>query len=149
MEAALTNLLNFSPVQVVADEELSAGAYYDPQSMTLAVNPGYSDSQAFAAIAAEIAQARFHDRGFNPEYNRESCELSARSVAYILCRRFGIQCELPDLTGLEKHYQGWEADDRLNALKGIQGMSRQIGGSIEKAIAPPQRKAPARGGGER
>lgn len=149
MEAALTNLLNFSPVQVVADENLSAGAYYDPRSMTLAVNPSYSDSQAFAAIAAEIAQARFHDRGFNPEYNRENCELSAQSVSYILCRRFGIQRELPDLTGLAERYQGWEAEDRLNALKSIQGMSRQIGRSIEKTVAPPQRKTPARSGAER
>ena len=149
MDAALTALLNFAPVQVVADENLSAGAYYDPRKMTLAVNPGYSDSQAFAAIASQIAQARFHDRGFNPEYSREGCELSAQSVAYILCRRFGIQCDLPDLTGLEKRFKGWEADDRLNVLKGIQGMSRQIGGSIERTIAPPQRKAPARSGAER
>ena len=35
MEVALTALLNFSPVQVVANEDLSSGAYYDPQSMVL------------------------------------------------------------------------------------------------------------------
>ena len=29
MEAALTALLNFSPVQVVAAENLPSGAYYD------------------------------------------------------------------------------------------------------------------------
>ncbi|MDE6456046.1 MAG: hypothetical protein K2L38_09125, partial [Dysosmobacter sp.] len=95
------------------------------------------------------AQARFHDRGRNPGYSRESCELSAQSVSYILCRRFGIQRELPDLTGLAERYQGWNAQDRLNVLKGIQGMSRQIGGSIEKTIAPPQRAAPSRRGEER
>ena len=149
MDAALTALLNFSPVQVVADENLSAGAYYDPRKMTLAINPGYSDSQAFAAIAAEIAQARFHDRGRNPAYSREGCELSAQSVSYILCRRFGIQRELPDLTGMAKRCQGWTPEDRLVFLKEIQSMSRQIGGSIEKTIAPPQRKAPARSGAER
>lgn len=149
MDAALTALLNFSPVQVVADENLSAGAYYDPRKMTLAVNPGYSDSHAFAAIAAEIAQARFHDRGRNPAYSREGCELSAQSVSYILCRRFGIQRELPDLTGMANRCQGWTPEDRLAFLKEIQGMSRQIGGSIEKTIAPPQRAAPARRGEER
>ena len=107
------------------------------------------DGQAFAAIAAEIAQARFHDRGRNPAYSREGCELSAQSVSYILCRRFGIQRELPDLTGMAKRCQGWEIEDRIAFLKEIQGMSRQIGGSIEKTIAPPQRKAPARSGDER
>ena len=64
-------------------------------------------------------------------------------------RRFGIQRELPDLTGMAKRCQGWEAEDRLAFLKEIQGMSRQIGGSIEKTISPPQRKAPARSGDER
>ena len=149
MEAALAALLNFSPVQVVAAENLPSGAYYDPRQMTLAIDTACPDSQAFAAIAAEIAQARFHDRGRNPVYSRESCELSAQSVSYILCRRFGIQRELPDLTKMAERCQGWEIEDRLAFLKEIQGMSRQIGGSIEKTIAPPQRKAPARSGDER
>ena len=149
MEAALSALLNFSPVQVVAAENLPSGAYYDPRQMTLAIDTACPDSQAFAAIAAEIAQARFHDRGRNPVYSRESCELSAQSVSYILCRRFGIQRELPDLTKMAERCQGWEIEDRLAFLKEIQGMSRQIGGSIEKTIAPPQRKAPARSGDER
>ena len=149
MEAALTALLNFSPVQVVAAENLPSGAYYDPRQMTLAIDTTCLDSQAFAAIAAEIAQARFHDRGRNPAYSREGCELSAQSVSYILCRRFGVQRELPDLTGMAKRCQGWTPEDRLAFLKEIQGMSRQIGGSIEKTISPPQRKAPARSGDER
>ena len=149
MEAALSALLNFSPVQVVAAENLPSGAYYDPRQMTLAIDTTCPDSQAFAAIAAEIAQARFHDRGRNPAYSREGCELSAQSVSYILCRRFGIRRELPDLSGMAKRCQGWEIEDRLAFLKEIQGMSRQIGGSIEKTIAPPQRKAPARSGDER
>ena len=88
-------------------------------------------------------------RGRNPAYSREGCELSAQSVSYILCRRFGVQRELPDLTGMAKRCQGWEIEGRLAFLKEIQGMSRQIGGSIEKTIAPPQRKAPARSGDER
>ena len=50
---------------------------------------------------------------------------------------------------MAKRCQGREAEDRLAFLKEIQGMSRQIGGSIEKTISPPQRKAPARSGDER
>lgn len=143
MEVALTALLNFSPVQVTAKEDLSSGAYYDPQSMVLSINPGYSDSQAFAAIASEIAHARFHDRGFDPSYSRESCELSAQSVAYILCRRFGVSQELPDLSRLPNRCKGWPAQDRQGLLNSIQGMSKLIGNSIEKSFSPPQRTAPA------
>lgn len=139
METALASLLNYSPVQMVVQEGLDTGAYYDPQSMVLAVDPSYSDSEAFGAIAAEIAYALFHGQDFNMEY---SCELSAQSVSYILCRRFGISRELPDLSRLPDLFQGLQAYGRLNVLKGIRDMSKQIGGGIEKSLVPPQRAAP-------
>ena len=146
MEIALTALLNFSPVHVVADAELSADAFYDPKNMELVINPDASDTQAFIAIAAEIAHAHFHDRGRAFDYSREGCELSAQSVSCILCRRFGIQRELPDLSGLAERFQDWKTQDRLNFLAGIQNMSRQIGGFIEKTLTPPQRTGPFRHG---
>ncbi len=149
MEVALTALLNFSPVHVVADAELSADAFYDPKNMELVINPDASDTQAFIAIAAEIAHAHFHDRGRAFDYSREGCELSAQSVSCILCRRFGIERELPDLSKMAERFQGWKTQDRLNLLTGIQGMSRQIGGSIEKAMAPPQRTPSFRRGDAR
>ena len=142
MEPALAALLKFSPVQMVANHDLSAAAYYDPHHMLLAVNPGFSDSEAFGAIAAEIAQARYHDRGFNREYSREGCELSAQSVAYILCRRFGVSWAQPDLSRLTRYFQGWPPQDRQSVLNGIQDLSKRIGRAIEQSIAPPQRAAP-------
>ena len=142
METALTVLLRFSPVPVVADRELTAAAIYDPKSKQLTINPSYSDSEAFAAIAAQIAHARFHDKGFNQNYRRESYDLSAQSVSCVLCRRFRIERESPDLSGLPDLYQGWQTQNRQKVLSSIQDMSKQIGGSIEKTIAPPQRGAP-------
>lgn len=146
MEAALASLLKFSPVEVAADKELDTAARYDPQAMKLSVNPSYSDSQVFAAVAAQIAHARFHDRGFNRYYSQENYELSAQSVSYILCRRFGIEREQPDATRLPELYQGCGIEERWESLKSIQSMSRQIGRAIDKAIAPPQRSAPVRRG---
>ncbi len=142
MEEALSALMKFSPVQMVVNKDLTTPAYYDPHHMMVAVNPSFSDSEAFGAIAAEIAQAKYHDRGFNREYSREGCELHAQSVAYILCRRFGIRREQPDLTRLAEQFQGWPAQDRQNVLNGIQDLSKQIGKAIEQSIAPPQRAAP-------
>ena len=143
MEAALSALLRFVSVQMIVNNDLSTPAYYDQHHMLLAVNPDFSDSEAFGAIAAEIAQAKYHDRGFNRAYSREECELSAQSVAYILCRRFGISREQPDLSKLPERFQGWPAQDRQNVLNGIQDLSKRIGRAIEKSIAPPQRAAPA------
>lgn len=143
METALASLLNYSPVQVTAQEELGAPAYYDPRSMTLAVDPSYPDSEAFGAIATEIAHTRFHSWGYNVEYSREGCELSAQSVAYILCRRFGISRELPDLSRQPELFQGRQGKEQLEVLNAIRDMSKQIGSGIDKSLAPPQRSAPA------
>lgn len=143
MEAALAALLKFSPVPVQIDRELDTAARYDENTMTLTINPGYSDSQAFSAIAAEIALARFHDRGFNSEYTREKYDLSAQSVSCILCRRFGVEREAPDLSVLPAQYQHLDAQKRREALNGIQDLAKKIGGSIERGVLPPQRAAPS------
>lgn len=146
MEAALASLLKFSPVEVAVDKDLDAAARYDPEAMKLSVNPGYSDSQVFAAVAAQIAHARFHDRGFNRFYNQENYELGAQSVSYILCRHFGIEREQPDASRLTEMFQGRGIEERQEFLKDVQGMSRQIGRAIDRSIAPPQRAAPVRRG---
>lgn len=142
MEAALKAVLNYAVVPVVADEELPVAAFYDQGHMELAINPNFPDGEAFSAIAAEIAHARLHGKGYNSGYNREDCELDAQSVSYILCRRFGISREIPDLSRLPELYDGWEAQDRRRALDSIQDMSKQIGSSIEKSITPQQRSRP-------
>ena len=139
MEGALSTLLNYSVVQVKADPKLDSPAYYDAHSMELSVSPNYPDSVAFPAIATEIAHARFHAKGANYDYNRGDCDLDAQSVSYILCRRFGVETQMPDLSGLTGLYEGWTPMERRSALDSIQDMSKQIGGSIERSITPQQR----------
>ena len=142
MEAALRTLMNYSPVPVVPDQEIEAPAFYDQGNLELAINPTYPDSEAFAGIAAEIAHARFHDRGKNGDYYRGESDLDAQSVSYILCRHFGVNRELPDLSRLPELYQDWPVESRKDILDGIQDMSKMIGGSIERDITPRQRTIP-------
>ena len=99
MEKDLTALLRSSPVQVVTGKDLPTGACYDPRNMTLAIDPDISDSQAFAAIAAEIVHARAHDRGRYSGYSRDKYELIAQSASFILCRRFGVARGAPICPG--------------------------------------------------
>ena len=106
--------------------------------MELAIQPSFPDNEAFASIATEIAQARFHNKGSNTGYNREECALDAESVSCILCRRFGIDRDTPDLSNLGELYEGWDAQDVRAALTSIQEMSKQIGGAIERDTAPKQ-----------
>ena len=116
--------------------------FYDQNDMALYINPNTSDQEAFAAIATEIALVRFHNKGRSAGYSREDCELDAQSVSYILCRRFGIEREKPDMSRLSELYAGWPTPDRKQALDSIQDMSKMIGRSIEKSVTPQQRSRP-------
>ncbi len=139
MEAALKALLNYAVVPLVSEERIPMPALYDPDQMKMAINPNYGDAEAFAGIAVEIAHARFHGKGYNSNYTREDYELDAQSVGYMICRRFGVPCEAPDTSNLAAFYDGFEPQDRRQALGQIQDMAQKIGGSIEKAISPQVR----------
>lgn len=138
MESALGTLLNYSVVPVEVDPELNIPSYYDSREMKLFIGPEFSDTESFAAIATEIAHSRFHNKGRNQYYSREGCHLDAESVSYILCRRFGVERDMPELSGLRELYNGWETEDVRKALDYVQDMSKQIGGSIQRDITPQQ-----------
>ena len=139
MTEALKTLINYSVVPLVSEESIPIPAIYSPEQMKLAINPGFGDAEAFAGIATEIAHARFHAKGYNQNYTREDYELDAQSVGYMICRRFGVPCEAPDTSNLAALYDGFEPQDRRQALGQIQDMAQKIGGSIEKAISPQMR----------
>ena len=67
-------------------------------------------------------------------YDRGECDLDAQSISYILCRRYGIERPMPDMTNLAGLYEGWEPQERRQALDTIQDTSKQFGRSIEKNL---------------
>lgn len=136
MSKALTTLLNYSVVPIVADRSLNIPALYDADKMELVINPGHEDTTLFSAIASEVAHSRIHAKGANAGYVRADSELDAQSISYILCRRFGVERELPDMSRLPTLYEDWTPQERRQALDHIQNMSKQIGGSIERDITP-------------
>ena len=138
MEKALTTVFNYSVVPVVIDSGLDCPAYYDAEKMELAVNPDYPDNEAFAAIAAEAAHSRLHAKGVNAYYTRAECDLDAQSISCILCRRFGVERSMPDLSRLGELYSGWATPEVRQALDSVQDMSKKMVNSIERNIAPPE-----------
>lgn len=142
MESAMTTLLNYAVCQVVIDKELETPAVYDPQRMELAINPDYPDHEMFAAIATAVAHSRLHGKGYNAQYDYAEFDLDAQSVSYLLCRRFGVERDLPDTADLSALYEGWDAQERRQALDQIQKMSKQIGASVEKNITPQRSRVP-------
>lgn len=142
MESAMTTLLNYAVCQVVIDKELDTPAVYDPQRMELAINPDYPDHEMFAAIATAVAHSRLHGKGYNAQYDYAESDLDAQSVSYLLCRRFGVERDLPDTADLSALYEGWDAQERRQALDQIQKMSKQISASVEKSITPQRSRVP-------
>lgn len=140
METALAALMSYSPVPFGEDGEMEAAAYYDPERMEIAVNPAYSDGEVFAALAAEITYARFHDRGRNRDFSREEYSLDAESVGYLLCRRFGVACPRPDAGRLGALYEGYAPADRGEALTRLNKVAQDMGGRIDKAVQPRQQE---------
>ncbi len=143
METALATLLNYSKAAPVTDKDLDAPAYFDEERKELAINPDYPDSEAFASIAAEVALTRFHDKGYNRDYSWAKYELDAQSVAYILCRRFGIEPQTPNMERLAERFEGMTPDEARKVLDGIQDMSKQIGRSIERSLEEQKRSRTA------
>lgn len=136
MESALTTVMNYSLVPIEIDYDLPEPAYYDHNKLVIAANPNFGEAETFAALATEVALSRIHNKGNNVYYTRKENELDAQSVSYLLCKRFGIEAEMPDLSSLTDIYNGWTAPEIRQALSYIQDMSKQIGGSIDKSITP-------------
>ena len=111
MATALKTLLNYSKAEPVVDKEMDAAAFFDEEKRELAVNPDFSDQEAFASIAAEVALTRFHDKGYNREYSWARYELDAQSVSYILCRRYGIEPVQPNMERLRERFVGMSTDE--------------------------------------
>ena len=142
MSIALRAILNYSVVPVATDHDLPVAAYYDAKSMELAVNPAFSDSEAFAAIAAEVAHSRIHAKGANPNYDHEEVDLDAQSISYILCRQFGIKRDTPDLSRLEELYEGWDPQQRRQRPGSDPGDEQAVRRApLERQHQPPSREA--------
>lgn len=143
MSSALETLLNYSKAKSMIDKDMEAPAFFDEERKELAINPDYPDGEAFASIAAEVALTRFHDKGYNPDYSWARYELDAQSVAYILCRRFGVEPKTPNMERLAERFEGMSPDECKGVLDKIQDMSKQIGRSIDLNIEAEKRKSRA------
>ena len=140
MEVALAALMNKSPVDVSEDTDLSAPAYYNPADLTLYINPEYTDSEVFSALATEIAYARVHDRGRNSDYDRAENKLDAESIGYMICRRFGVDCPTPDASQVKELYEGYEGADISDTLEALRSAARDLGDAVDRAIQPRQQE---------
>lgn len=112
----------------------SANGYCDHINGKIAVQQGMSQSQTMKTLVHECAHAHLHDRSVLPQgetISRESAEVEAESVAFIVCQYLGM-----DTTEYSFPYiAGWastrEVPELQNGLEKIQKTANQFIEKIE------------------
>ena len=100
----------------------------------------------FAALATEISYARLHDRGMNRDYDRSTFQMNAESIGFMVCRRFGVDCPLPDAAGVQQFYSYYAPDERGKSLDFLRQTARNMGETVERSIQPRQQEHTANRG---
>ena len=140
MNAAFAALLDTAPVGFIENTGLDVPVRYNERECILEINTEYSTGQVFAALATEISFARLHDRGMNRDYDRGAFQLNAESVGFMVCRRFGVDCPLPDAAGVQQFYSYYSPDDRGKSLDFMRQTARNMGDTVERGIQPRQQE---------
>ena len=138
MDAAFAALLNVSPVDCVQNDQLDTAARYNDIECVIEVNGTKSTSEVFAALATEIVYARDHDRGYNRDFDRRDLQLNAESIGYLVCRRFGVDCPMPNVEKVPAYYNYYEPEDRGKELDSLRQAARSMGDTVERSITPRQ-----------
>ena len=137
---AIASLLDAAPVGFVENTELDAPARYNERDCVLEINTEYGTGQVFAALATEISYARLHDRGMNRDYDREALQFNAESIGFMVCRRYGVDCPMPDTEKAAEAFGYFEADDISKALDSMRQTARSMGDTVERGIQPRQQE---------
>lgn len=97
------------------DIEGETHGYYNRATERIAIKGGMSESQTVKTMIHEIAHSILHNDNVldAKEKDRQTKEVEAESVAYTVCKHFGI-----DSSDYSFGYiAGWSADKELNELK--------------------------------
>ncbi len=97
------------------DIEGETHGYYNRATERIAIKGGMSESQTVKTMIHEIAHSILHNDNVPDakEKDRQTKEVEAESVAYTVCKHFGI-----DSSDYSFGYiAGWSADKELNELK--------------------------------
>ena len=140
MNMAIASLLDASPVDFFETTGLKMPARYHECECNLEINTEYSTEQVFAALATEISYARLHDRGMNRDYDREALQFNAESIGFMVCRRYGVDCPMPDTDKVAEAFGYFEADDISKALDSMRQTARNMGDTVEWGIQPRQQE---------
>lgn len=135
-------LTAYAPVPVeVEPVPGEAKGYFSTQEQRIVLRPGMSQVQTLKTLVHEIAHSKLHTpEQMKPEEQkgRREKEVEAESVAYVVCRHFGIDTSDYSFG----HVAGWSKGKELAELKLSLEIVRNTAAEIINTIQPPEREAP-------
>jgi len=103
-----------SPVTVRFDEiSTDARGYFSPASQEIVIQRGMSEDQTIKTCFHEIAHALLGHGGKDDSFNRREREVQAESVAFCVCRAFGINTDDYSFG----YIAGWSSGRDIKELK--------------------------------
>ncbi len=134
-------LTAFSPVPVSIEPIQGANAkgYFSTAEQRIVLRPGMSEAQTVKTLTHEIAHAMLHNADRlreNGKKARGEKEVEAESVAFVVCRHFGI-----DTSDYSFGYvAGWSVGKELRELHDALNTIRKTAAEIIDAVEPPARE---------
>ena len=134
IKRAIVSASKVADIPVHFDKPVSGNSkgYYHLEDKYIAIKPGMSDSQTLKTLVHEIAHSKLH--GKESDYNRKEREVQAESIAYVVCRRYGIDTSEYSFGYIAGWSSGRDVNELKTSLKVVQQCSSDIISSIDKEL---------------
>lgn len=119
IKAKLEGISNFP----IAFEDITDGSngYFSPVEQKIAIKSGMSESQTIKTMVHELTHSILHcDGGEQEKADRDTKEIQAESVAYVVCNHLGIESaeySFPYLASWSKGKQARAIQDNMEIIR--------------------------------
>ena len=127
-----------------------AHGWYSDRERVIVLKEGMSELQTIKTLAHEVAHAIMHnEREMDPSLTRPRMEVEAESVAYIICRHFGLDTGDYSFAYLASYSGGAELQELKASMERIHTASAVIITRMELIMDPePEKELLFQGGRE-
>lgn len=150
MQTAFNALVEYSPVPVMAGENLNEPAVYNPFDKAILVSDSFSDYETFTAVVNATAHAQLHrddiqasggvDRGYDPG----DFEFITACTSYVVSRRFGVSMQGADFEATTDVLGSMDIEGQKAMLKIIGDSAKKCGDRVQEKVQPKQQGRSAR-----
>lgn len=129
-------LLEVSPVPVAFQPvEGSANGFYSPAAGEIVVDSTLSEKQSLKTLIHETAHALLHNpEASSSQSTRETKEVEAESVAYVVCQYFGLDTSDYSFGYIAGWSSGKGTPELKASLENIRNTSNEIISNVEQTL---------------